>query len=191
MKNADYIKRVFRAAASDGQDKVVSLREALETNLKPGASVFLGWNANAAVCEIMRQYKGSSPGFTLVMSLTWDMSLNLVHCGLIKKLISGGCSYPAPNPAPSHVIQRAYREGTVEMENWTLYSIQQRLMGDDAEQAPHLRRLPRQEIAGQAHLAHRRARERRQDTQHRRLAGAVRTKQRHELSGSGAEVDPA
>jgi len=128
MKNEGYFKGIFTPDTPDGPDKVVSLREALEKNLKPGASVFLGWNANAAVCEIMRQYKGSSPAFTLVMSLTWDLSLNLVHCGLIKKLISGGCSYPAPNPAPSHVIQRAYREGTVEIENWTLYSIQQRLM---------------------------------------------------------------
>jgi len=128
MKNEEQFKQMFASAPLGGQDKVVSLRQALEKNLKPGMSVFLGWNANAAVCEIMRQYKGSKPGFTLVMSMTWDLSLNLVHCGLIKKLISGGCSYAAPNPAPSHVMQRAYREGAVEIENWTLYSVQQRLM---------------------------------------------------------------
>jgi acyl CoA:acetate/3-ketoacid CoA transferase alpha subunit/acyl CoA:acetate/3-ketoacid CoA transferase beta subunit len=127
MKEEEYFKQMF-ASPPEGQDKVVSLREAVEKNLKPGASVFLGWNANAAVCEIIRQYKGSSPGFTLVMSLTWDLSLNLVHCGLIKKIISGGCSYPAPSPGPSHVIQREFREGMVEIENWTLYSMQQRLM---------------------------------------------------------------
>ena len=127
MKDEEYFKRMF-ASPPEGQDKVVSLREALEKNLKAGMSVFLGWNANAAVCEIIRQYRGGSPGFTLVMSLTWDLSLNLVHCGLIKKIVSGGCSYPAPSPGPSHVIQRAYREGTVEIENWTLYSMQQRLM---------------------------------------------------------------
>jgi acyl CoA:acetate/3-ketoacid CoA transferase beta subunit/acyl CoA:acetate/3-ketoacid CoA transferase alpha subunit len=127
MKDEEYFKQMF-ASPPGGRDKVVSLREALEKNLKAGMSVFLGWNANAAVCEIIRQYRGSKPGLTLVMSLTWDLSLNLVHCGLIKKIISGGCSYAAPNPAPSHVIQRACREGTVEIENWTLYSMQQRLM---------------------------------------------------------------
>ena len=128
MKNEEYIKRIFRAATLDGPNKVVSLREAIEKNLTPGASIFLGWNANAAICEIMRRYKDGSPGFTVVMTMTWDLSLNLVHCGLIKKLISTSCSYAAPNPAPSHVMQRACRDRSVEIENWTLYSIQQRLM---------------------------------------------------------------
>ncbi len=127
MKNEEYFRELF-ASPPVGQDKVVSLRAALERNLKAGMSVFLGWNANAAVCEIMRQHRGGRPGFALVMSLTWDLSLNLVHCGLIKKIISGGCSYPAPSPGPSHVIQRAFRENEVEIENWTLYSMQQRLM---------------------------------------------------------------
>jgi len=127
MKDEEYFREMFASGLPEGQDKVVSLREALGKNLKAGMSVFLGWNANAAVCEIIRQYRGSKPGFTLVMSLTWDLSLNLVHCGLIEKIISGGCSYAAPNPAPSHVIQRACRAGTVEIENWTLYTMQQRL----------------------------------------------------------------
>jgi len=128
MKNEEYFRQLFAPGPPDGRDKVVSLRTALEKNLRAGMSVFLGWNANAAVCEIMRQHRGVKPGFTLVMSLTWDLSLNLVHGGLIKKIISGGCSYPAPSPGPSHVIQRAYRDGSVEIENWTLYSMQQRLM---------------------------------------------------------------
>jgi acyl CoA:acetate/3-ketoacid CoA transferase alpha subunit/acyl CoA:acetate/3-ketoacid CoA transferase beta subunit len=128
MKNEEYFKHIFASAPVSGHDKVVSLREALKANLKAGMSVFLGWNANTAAGEIMRQYKGGKPGFTLVMSLTWDQALNLVHCGLIRKIISGGCSYPAPSPGPSHVIQRAYRERKVEIENWTLYSMQQRLM---------------------------------------------------------------
>jgi len=128
MKNEEYFSKLFASEPSSRTDKVTSLGEAIGKNLNPGMSVFLGWNANAAVCEIMRRYQGGKPGFTLVMSLTWDLSLNLVHGGLIKRIISGGCSYPAPGPAPSHVIQRAYREGKVEIENWTLYSMQQRLM---------------------------------------------------------------
>ncbi|MDD5398769.1 MAG: citrate lyase subunit alpha [Dehalococcoidia bacterium] len=128
MKNEEYFREMFASEPPAGQDKIVSLREALEKNLKAGMSVFLGWNANAAVCEIMRRYRGEKPGFTLVMSVTWNLSLNLVHCGLVKKIISGGCSYTAPNPGPSHVIQRAWREKKVQIENWTLYSMQQRLM---------------------------------------------------------------
>jgi acyl CoA:acetate/3-ketoacid CoA transferase beta subunit/acyl CoA:acetate/3-ketoacid CoA transferase alpha subunit len=72
-----------------------------------------------------------------------------VHCGLIKKIISGGCSYPAPSPGPSHVIQRAYREGKVEIENWTLYSMQQRLMAG----ALGVGFMPTRSIAGSAMAA--------------------------------------
>jgi acyl CoA:acetate/3-ketoacid CoA transferase alpha subunit/acyl CoA:acetate/3-ketoacid CoA transferase beta subunit len=128
MQKDDAFKQMFTSAARGGQDKVTGLDEAVRRHTKPGQSIFLGWNANAAVCELIRQYQGKKPGFTFIMTMTWDHSLNLVHCGLIKKLISTNCSYAAPNPAPSHAIQRAFREGSVEIENWSLYSMQQRLM---------------------------------------------------------------
>jgi acyl CoA:acetate/3-ketoacid CoA transferase alpha subunit/acyl CoA:acetate/3-ketoacid CoA transferase beta subunit len=128
MHMEDSLKRIFTPAPFEGQNKVIGLPDAISQYVKPGASIFLGWNAAAATCEIIRQYSGQKPGFTLIMTMTWDHSLNLVHCGLVKKLISTNCSYAAPNPAPSHAIQRAFREGSVQIENWSLYSMQQRLM---------------------------------------------------------------
>jgi acyl CoA:acetate/3-ketoacid CoA transferase alpha subunit/acyl CoA:acetate/3-ketoacid CoA transferase beta subunit len=128
MLKEDSIKQIFTPAPVEGENKVTGLDEAIAKYTKPGQKIFLGWNASAAVCEIIRRYKGKKPGFTLMMTMTWDHSLNLVACGLIKKLISTNCSYAAPSPAPSHAIQRAFREGSVEIENWSLYSIQQRLM---------------------------------------------------------------
>jgi acyl CoA:acetate/3-ketoacid CoA transferase alpha subunit/acyl CoA:acetate/3-ketoacid CoA transferase beta subunit len=128
MPTEDSLKQMFTPSPFEGQNKVAVLADAIALYVKPGASIFLGWNAAAATCEIIRQYNGKKPGFTLVMTMTWDHSLNLVHCGLIRKLISTNCSYAAPSPVPSHAIQRAFREGSVEIENWSLYSMQQRLM---------------------------------------------------------------
>jgi acyl CoA:acetate/3-ketoacid CoA transferase alpha subunit len=108
--------------------KVVELKDAVSAYVKPGQKIFLGWNANAATCEIIRQYKGKKPGFTVIMTMPWDHSLNMVHCGLVEKLISSSCSYSAPAPGPSHVMQRALRSGSLQIVNWSLYSLQQRLM---------------------------------------------------------------
>jgi acyl CoA:acetate/3-ketoacid CoA transferase alpha subunit/acyl CoA:acetate/3-ketoacid CoA transferase beta subunit len=128
MMKEGSIKQIFTPAPFEGGNKITRLNEAIAGYTRPGQKIFLGWNASAAVCEIIRCYKGQKPGFTLIMSTTWDHSLNLVACGLIRKLISTNCSYAAPSPAPSHAIQRAFRDGSVEIENWSLYSIQQRLM---------------------------------------------------------------
>ena len=128
MHNEDAFKQLFVPVSSEGPGKVIGLDEAIGRYLKPGQTIFLGWNAGAATCEIIRRYRGQKPGFTFIMTMTWDHALNLVHCGHARKLISTNCSYAAPSPAPSHVIQRAFRQGSVEIENWSLYSIQQRLM---------------------------------------------------------------
>ena len=128
MPNEDSLKQLFASGPAEGPSKVTGLDEAIAAHLKPGQSVFLGWNAASATCEIMRRFRGQKPGFTFIMTMTWDHALNLVHCGLAQKLVSTNCSYAAPSPAPSHAIQRAFRKGTVQIENWSLYSIQQRLM---------------------------------------------------------------
>jgi acyl CoA:acetate/3-ketoacid CoA transferase alpha subunit/acyl CoA:acetate/3-ketoacid CoA transferase beta subunit len=128
MQIEDSLKQAFAPSAFGGQNKVIGLKEAIARYVKPGSKIFLGWNANAAVAEILRQYRGKKPDFTVVMTMTWDLSLNLVHCGLVKKLISTNCSYGAPAPGPSHSIQRAFSEGTIQIENWSLYSLQQGLM---------------------------------------------------------------
>lgn len=128
QKLRNFIERKFELEPYQGKSKVTSLREAIRQNVKPGSKIFLGWDANAIVGELVRQYWGKSPDFTMVMTVTWNSALNLIHCGLVKKLITTSCSYAYPTPVPSRVIQRAYREGTVDIENWSLYSIQQRLM---------------------------------------------------------------
>lgn len=52
----------------------------------------------------------------------------LIHAGLAKKLITAVCADYYPGPSPSYIIQRAYKEGVLEIENWSLLSLVQRFM---------------------------------------------------------------
>ena len=55
-------------------------------------------------------------------------ALNLVHAKLVKKLICSVCANISASGRPSKVIQAAYESKQIELENWTLNSLQQRLM---------------------------------------------------------------
>ena len=89
----------------------------------------IGANANAALREIIRQYRGKRPEFTLISSgVTTPDLINLIASGLVKKVITTNCSYLYPAPRPIPVLQKMHREGFIQIESWSLYSLEQRLM---------------------------------------------------------------
>jgi acyl CoA:acetate/3-ketoacid CoA transferase alpha subunit/acyl CoA:acetate/3-ketoacid CoA transferase beta subunit len=113
------------------QGKVLSLQEAVNLYVKPGMKLHLAagiGGPSAAICEIIRQYWGKNPGFTLIQSTVTGHALNLVRAKLAKKLICSVCANIAASGRPSKIIQDAYESKQVELENWTLNSLQQRLM---------------------------------------------------------------
>ncbi len=112
-------------------DKVMPLREAIEKFVKPGMHLHIGHNYArpcAAYQELARMFWGKNPGFTVsALGFTGDMS-SMFCAGILRKAIATfyGDSYPMPGPNP--VYQRAYREGSVEMEHWTILSFSLRLL---------------------------------------------------------------
>jgi acyl CoA:acetate/3-ketoacid CoA transferase alpha subunit/acyl CoA:acetate/3-ketoacid CoA transferase beta subunit len=81
----------------------------------------------AVIYELVRQFRGKDPQFTLFsLGLTTAYSL-LVHAGLLQKITTTflGDSYPSPGPNP--VFQRALRKGTVDIRHWSLLAMVQRL----------------------------------------------------------------
>jgi acyl CoA:acetate/3-ketoacid CoA transferase alpha subunit len=121
-------EETFRLRENEGQNKVISLEKAVRKNVEPGMKLYVSAEGGAAICEIIRQYWGKAPGFTLIQPIVSDHSLNLIHCGLIKRLVmaSGSTFYPAPGPSP--VIQSAFMKKTVEFENWSFYTLYLRMM---------------------------------------------------------------
>ncbi len=111
--------------------KVLSLKEAVNRCVKPGMKVHLAagiGGPSAAICELVRQYWGKTPEFTLIQSTVTGLALTLVHAKLAKKLICSVGANIGASGRPSKVIQDAYEGRRIELENWTLNSLQQRLM---------------------------------------------------------------
>jgi acyl CoA:acetate/3-ketoacid CoA transferase alpha subunit/acyl CoA:acetate/3-ketoacid CoA transferase beta subunit len=110
-------------------EKVVSLKHAIENSIEPGMTLHIGLEAGAAACELARQFWECRPDFTLIMNMIGGHhALGLIHGGLVKKLIFATCADIYPRPYPNAVIQRAFNEKSVELENWSMLSLTQSLM---------------------------------------------------------------
>ena len=113
------------------QGKVLDLGEAVKRFVKPGMKLHLAagiGGPSAAICELIRQFWRKNPEFTLIQSTVTGHALNLVQAKLVKKLICSVCANISASGRPSKVIQAACESKQIELENWTLNSLQQRLM---------------------------------------------------------------
>ncbi|MBI2328887.1 MAG: hypothetical protein HYU85_04555 [Chloroflexi bacterium] len=123
----EFAESTFDLPLEEGSDKVVSLEEAIGQNVRPGATLFLSESCNAASREVLRQFWGSKPGFTLAFIGGGGSVMGMIHGGLVKKVICSGLG-GGGSPGRNAVIQKAYKEKTIEIESWSLFSIPQRLM---------------------------------------------------------------
>src|SRR5210317_1993412 len=109
--------------------KVVSLHDAIKNNVFPGMTLHISLQAGAATCELARQFWDKKPEFTLIMNMIGGHhALSLIHGGLVKKLIFATCADIYPRPYPNPVIQRAFKNNSCELENWSMLSLTQALM---------------------------------------------------------------
>ncbi len=124
-------KRGLDMTMSNEQGKLLSLQEAVKRYVRPGMKLHLAGGIggpSAVICEMIRQYWGKNPEFTLIEATVTGHALNLVHAGLAKKLVCSVCAEISGTGRPSKVIQTAYEDKRIELENWSLNSLQQRLM---------------------------------------------------------------
>ena len=82
-----FAERTFRLEENEGEDKVISLAEAIRRNVKPGMMLHISPFGSAATREIMRQFWGTKPEFTLVAPPM--LGIDMIHGGLVKKTIGG------------------------------------------------------------------------------------------------------
>jgi acyl CoA:acetate/3-ketoacid CoA transferase alpha subunit/acyl CoA:acetate/3-ketoacid CoA transferase beta subunit len=113
------------------ESKLLPLKEAVRRCVKPGMKLHLAGGIggpSAAICEIIRQYHGTTPNFVLIQGTVSGHALNLLHCNLVKKLIFSACADISTSGRPSKIMQKVWTEKSVELENWSLCSLQQGLM---------------------------------------------------------------
>ncbi len=118
----------FRVPVVEGEDKVCPLDEAIRNHVKKGMSIGFAGRGGALINQLIREFWGKAPEFTIINTGITATALSLVHGGLARKVITSfiGDVYPASRPNP--VAQRAFLSGEVELENWTMLTIPQRLL---------------------------------------------------------------
>lgn len=112
----------------EGQSKVKNLDDAIKEYVEPGMSLYVGEGANALEYGLVRQFHATNPGFVIISAAVLGVLPVLVHCGMVRKLITCGTGDLYPYPRPNPIIRREYKAGRLDVEMWSLCSIFQRLM---------------------------------------------------------------
>jgi acyl CoA:acetate/3-ketoacid CoA transferase alpha subunit/acyl CoA:acetate/3-ketoacid CoA transferase beta subunit len=130
-----------------GPDKVTSLHDAVAEHVRAGDALHIlvghtRWTAAAR--EVVRQWWGREPGFTLVMLSLSTLGTLFFRGRLVQRVVTGYSGDTFPNFTPNPIFARAYERGEVDVEHWSFLTFAQRLEAA----ARNLRALVTRSIAG-------------------------------------------
>ncbi len=111
-------------------DKRASLREAVAKHVQRGDVLhpIVGQTRwTAALREVVRQWWGRDPDFTLAMLSLSSLGALFFRGNLVRKVITGYSGDTFPNFTPNPWFARAYEKGEVEVEHWSFLTYSQRL----------------------------------------------------------------
>jgi acyl CoA:acetate/3-ketoacid CoA transferase beta subunit/acyl CoA:acetate/3-ketoacid CoA transferase alpha subunit len=111
-------------------DKRASLSEAVAEHVRRGDVLHpvvghTRWTA--ATREVVRQWWGREPGFTLVMLSLSSLGALFFRGGLVQKVVTGYSGDTFPNFTPNPWFAKAYERGDVQVEHWSFLAFSQRL----------------------------------------------------------------
>ena len=127
----DAIRRRLDIPLDEGPDKTTTLEEAIRRHVPAGATVYLGaahGRPNPAVRELVRQWWGKAPGFTLAAVGVGSPWTALIHGGLVRRVVTTFMGEGYPFPTPQALISRAVLEGRLEVSNWSMLTFPLRLL---------------------------------------------------------------
>jgi acyl CoA:acetate/3-ketoacid CoA transferase alpha subunit/acyl CoA:acetate/3-ketoacid CoA transferase beta subunit len=111
-------------------DRTSSLTEAVGAHVRPGDAlhIMVGHSRwTAAAREVVRQWWGRDPGFTLQMLSLSSLGALFFRGGLVQRVVTGYSGDTFPNFTPNPVFSAAYQRGDVEVEHWSFLAFSQRL----------------------------------------------------------------
>jgi acyl CoA:acetate/3-ketoacid CoA transferase alpha subunit/acyl CoA:acetate/3-ketoacid CoA transferase beta subunit len=112
------------------QDKRMTLADAVTRHVQAGDVLHpvvghTRWSA--ATREIVRQWWGRDPGFTLVMLSLSSLGALFFRGKLVRKVITGYSGDTFPNFTPNPWFAGAYERAEVDVEHWSFLAFSQRL----------------------------------------------------------------
>jgi acyl CoA:acetate/3-ketoacid CoA transferase alpha subunit/acyl CoA:acetate/3-ketoacid CoA transferase beta subunit len=125
----EWVERRFRVPVAR-VSKVSTEAEAVEKFVRPGDTVHLGITharGSSAFWALLRRFRGTDPGFTLLAVAASSPFSPLVHAGLARRFVSSWFGDSYWTPGPNGVYQRAWSSGEVEFEHWSILTFSQRL----------------------------------------------------------------
>jgi len=116
--------------AASGLDKQCSLADAVARHVRAGDVLHpvvghTRWSA--ATREVVRQWWGRDPKFTLVMLSLSSLGALFFRGKLVRKVVTGYSGDTFPNFTPNPIFANAYESGEVEVEHWSFLAFAQRL----------------------------------------------------------------
>ncbi len=111
-------------------DGITSLRDAVAEHVRAGDAihVMVGHSRwTAAAREVVRQWWGRDPGFTLLMLSLSSLGTLFFRGGLVRRVVTGYSGDTFPNFTPNPIFATAYESGAVEVEHWSFLTFSQRL----------------------------------------------------------------
>jgi acyl CoA:acetate/3-ketoacid CoA transferase alpha subunit/acyl CoA:acetate/3-ketoacid CoA transferase beta subunit len=128
---AELIQRRLAVPPTEGPDKVATLDTAVRRLIEPGQTIYAGaahGRPNALVRELVRQWWGKRPAWTLALIGMGSPWTALVLGGLVKRLITTFVGEGYPFPVPQPLIAKAILDGTLTVQNWTMLTLPLRLL---------------------------------------------------------------
>ena len=107
-----------------------TLADAIGEHVRPGDVLCMvtghtRWTAAAR--ELVRQWWGRDPGFTLVIPSLSSLGTLFFRGGLVRKVVTGYSGDTFPNFTPNPIFAAAYTSGEVAVEHWSFLALAQRL----------------------------------------------------------------
>jgi len=128
---AELIRGRLAVPLTEGPDKVATLEDAVRRLIEPGQTLYAGaahGRPNALVRELVRQWWGKRPEWTLALTGMGSPWTALVLGGLVKRLITTFVGEGYPFPVPQPLIARAILSGELTVQNWTMLTMPLRLL---------------------------------------------------------------
>lgn len=143
---SEFIYKRFLIPHDEGEDKRVSLCDAVKECVKPGITLHTscaGTIPYAMGYEIIRQFHGRTPKFRIVSLGATNLAQLLCAADLVDSLVVSYAGDVYPRPNVSTVFHRAFKKG-VKIENWSILSLVSRFIAG----AMGLEFLPTRSIVG-------------------------------------------
>jgi acyl CoA:acetate/3-ketoacid CoA transferase alpha subunit/acyl CoA:acetate/3-ketoacid CoA transferase beta subunit len=128
---ADVIARRLAVPPVEGPDKVLPLGEAIRRLIAPGQTIYIGTahgRPNALVRELVRQWWGRRPDWTLAATGFGSPWTALVTGGLVRRLVTTFIGEGYPFPVPQALVGPEIVAGRLSVQNWSMLTLPLRVL---------------------------------------------------------------